>query len=110
MEEMTGLLDEMVTRRHMIHLILRDLHSDIQLLVRPGLTVRRPTRAIHRQLPEQVHVVVGLGQQAETDTASLERVSLFVDADLVREEHLHHGFALRFLRGALREETGAEFV
>ena len=44
------------------------------------------------------------------DAAGLEGVPLFVDPDLVREEHLHHCFALGFLGGALWEEAGAEFV
>ena len=100
----------MVTRGHMIHLILRNLDNNFQLLIRSWLSVCCPTRAVHRKLPEQVDIIVGLVQQAEAETTSLERVPLLVDTDLIREEHLHHGLALGLLRGTLRKEARAELV
>lgn len=96
----------------MIHLVLRNLHHLLALLLVAGVPVRRPARAVHGQRAEEVDEVaraVG-SEEAVAETARFEGVPLTVDADLVGEEHLHHGFALRLLRRALWEQPGAQFV
>lgn len=96
----------------MVHLVLRNLHHLLALLLVSGVAVRRPAGAVHGQRAEEVHEVaraVG-SEEAVAETAGLEGVPLAVDADLVGEEHLHHGFALRLLRRALGEQSGAQLV
>lgn len=99
-------------RTHMVHLVLRNLHHLLALLLVSGVAVRRPARAVHGQRAEKVDEVArAVGrEEAVAETAGLEGVPLAVDADLVGEEHLHHGFALRLLRRALGEQSGAQFV
>lgn len=99
-------------RTHMVHLVLRDLHHLLPFLLVSGVAVRRPARTVHGQRAEEVDEVArAVGrEEAVAETAGLEGVPLAVDADLVGEEHLHHGFALRLLRRALGEQSGAQFV
>lgn len=102
----------MRARTHMVHLVLRNLHHLLALLLVSGVAVRRPARAVHGQRAEEVHEVaraVG-SEEAVAEAARLKGVPLTVDANLVGEEHLHHGFALRLLRRALGEQPGAQLV
>lgn len=83
----------------MVHLVLRNLHHLLALLLVSGVPVRGPARAVHGQRAEEVDEVARAigGEEAVAEAAGLEGVPLAVDADLVGEEHLHHGFALRLL-------------